>query len=179
MTKETEMTRVYREAAEADKRYRTRHGEVQALAREAARKAERAVFDEHESELDELLKDRRAAIIARDQFVETNASHPLEGRLVERTYDRARYSWQGTKMVTERGRLEIHRPSTRFPDSLKNYDTPDLGALFIRTLKKDGSEGSRVIKVYHVDDDGSISCGGMSYGRGWHLVPEGEASEGN
>lgn len=167
---ETEAEQLEREAAEKRRAFQIRHGEVQDIARRAAEVASRAVMDAHKVELDAMQSAALAAERTHRDHVSATAAHPLEGRTVARTINRGRYSWN-SKQVTERGRLEVRRNDTEFADSVwsRRHDLPDLGGLFIRRLKADGSVGSQVIKVYRVNDDGTFHCGGLTQGHGWKL----------
>jgi hypothetical protein len=173
----SETERLETDALAKRKAFQTRHGEVQSLAKIAAEAASKAVFDAHDQELESLRKAAYAAETTFRDHVSATAAHPMEGRLVEREVTRGRYSWN-SKTHTERGRLEVRRKETEFSDSTwrHRYNVPELGSLFIRRLRKDGSVGNEVIKVYRVNDDGSLSCSGLGKSTGWKVLADDEAT---
>lgn len=170
--------RLKRDALLKRQAYRARHSEVEEEATKAAEAAKRVVREANRAELEALSRAAFQAERAHEDYVSENAADPHEGRIVERTVVTGKYSWN-RRETTERGRLEVRRKDTQFADSVwrgSRSDIPALGTLFIRRIKADGSDGSTVIKVYQVREDGTISA--WSRGDDWKLVPvEAETAE--
>lgn len=101
----------------------------------AARTAESAARRVHEDELIAMGRE--------------NAKTMPAGVLVE--YEYIRFS-NGVKQLTGRkGRFEIRTRETPMPGNVSEYQWPEMGAQFIRILKKDGKPSTAFVRWSSVD----------------------------
>jgi hypothetical protein len=150
-----------RERDEAKARRYQFRCKLDAEARTAAREAEAVVRAKHEDELDRLTDEQSTAYSAWLTRLDVEATHPFEGRKVQRPNP----SW--TSREVQRGVIEVRRSKTQFGGNVGSYRIPDFGRAFVRLLKKDGTPGTNVAELYE-NEDGSP--------KNWKLVEEGSTN---
>lgn len=93
----------------------------------------------------------RTAVVAAEQALRSlkdeTPDHPWTGKRVFKMVTKGRY-WERRAPERVEGVVEMCKSSTSFPANAAYYSRPQIGAAFVRLLKKDGSPGAQFDRAF-------------------------------